>query len=411
MQTNKKYNKLSVINDPIYGFISIPDEIIFKLIDHPYFQRLRRIAQLGLTHLVYPGANHSRFQHAIGAMHLIGKAIHVLKQKGIDINEKEELACKIAILLHDIGHGPFSHTLEYSIIPGISHEDLSSIYMDRLNQEFDGKLDMALAIFRDDYPKKFLHQLVSSQLDMDRLDYLHRDGFFSGVSEGTVNINRIINKLNVFENNLAVEYNGIYSVEQFLVARRLMYWQVYLHKTSLSAEFMLIKIFERAKFLHQNGEKISGSDSLKYFLKSDIKKSEFISDESALLHFSNLDDIDLMASIKQWANHNDAILSFLSSGLINRELFKVEISANPLEEKIIEIKKQTKVKFSLSDSEIKYFVSYKEISNKAYTLKSNNILILYPNGETKDISEAADLLNISAMSEEVYKYCLCYPKP
>ena len=330
MNSSQYNSKRKILNDPIYGFITIPNELIFDLIEHPYFQRLRRISQLGLTNLVYSGANHTRFQHALGAMYLMGKAIDILRQKGHDITEDEALGVTIAILLHDIGHGPFSHTLEHTIVPGVSHEALSLLFMDRLNKEFDGKLDTAIQIFKNEHPKKYLNQLVSSQLDIDRLDYLRRDSFFTGVTEGIVGSDRIIKMMNIYQDNLVIEAKGIYSIEKFLVARRLMYWQVYLHKTVLSAENVLMRILGRARELALGGKKLICSDALRVFLYGKVTQNDFKEQKDLLDSFAQLDDYDVLGAIKQWQNNDDFVLSNLSRRLVNRNLLKIKLQKEGL---------------------------------------------------------------------------------
>ncbi|MCP4552218.1 MAG: HD domain-containing protein [Bacteroidetes bacterium] len=404
-------NKRKIFNDPVYGFITIPDELIFNLIEHPYFQRLRRIRQLGLTHLVYPGALHTRFHHSIGAMHLIGLAIAVLKDKGQKITEEETCGAAIAILLHDIGHGPYSHTLEHSLVKGPSHEDISEIYMNYLNKEFNGKLEIGLQIFRNEYPKKFLHQLVSSQLDADRLDYLKRDSFFTGVSEGIINADRIIKMLQVVNDKLVVEAKGIYSIEKFLIARRLMYWQVYLHKTVLAAEYALMRVLKRAKLLAGNGKKIFATTALSSFLHENYSIQDFKNNPQVLSNYSQLDDFDILSALKEWIHHPDKVLSYLSNSIVNRRLFKIEMQDTDFNPQYIEtIKSKVKKKFDITDGECDYFVFKDITSNYAYNPKVGQINILYKNGTIKDIAEASDQLNISVLSRAVTKYFLCYPK-
>tara|TARA_B110000285_G_scaffold229564_1_gene294518 strand:- start:5624 stop:6871 length:1248 start_codon:yes stop_codon:yes gene_type:complete len=407
-----QYNsKRKILNDPIYGFITINNELIFDLIEHPYFQRLRRISQLGLTNLVYSGANHTRFQHALGAMYLMGKAIDTLRQKGHEISEDEALGVTIAILLHDIGHGPFSHTLENTIVPEVSHEELSLLFMDRLNKNFGGKLDIAIQIFKNEHPKKYLNQLVSSQLDIDRLDYLRRDSFFTGVTEGIVGSDRIIKMMNVYKDNLVIEAKGIYSIEKFLVARRLMYWQVYLHKTVLSAENMLMRILGRAKELALQGTVLPCSNSLRIFLYEKINKGDFKTRNDLLDSFSQLDDYDVLGAIKQWMNSGDFVLSKLSTQLVNRNLLKIKLQKNPFTElEINKLVSEVAAKNKISLDEAKYFVFSKSIDNRAYINDKFGINLLYKDGSVKDIASAADLLNISALAEPVIKYFFCYPK-
>lgn len=403
-------NKKKIFNDPVYGFITIPYEIILAVIDHPYFQRLRRIKQLGLTDSVYPGALHTRFHHAIGCTHLMAQAIETLRSNGNEITEDEAIGVTLAILLHDIGHGPFSHALEHSIVKGLHHEDLSSILMNELNKEFDGKLSLAISIFNNTYSKKFLHQLVSSQLDMDRLDYLKRDSFYSGVSEGVVSNQRIIKMLDVVNDELVIQEKGIYSIEKFIVARRLMYWQVYLHKTVLSAEFLLVKILERAKYLAKKGRDLYCSPAFHVFLYRDITKEEFVQ-EGLVKMFTLLDDYDVLGAIKVWVNSEDKVLSNLCSQLINRNLLKVELRKEPFHEDEINMQLELVAKeYDLNHDEASYFVFQNWIENNAYNPQSDRINILYKNGEVKDITEASDNLNIQALANPVRKYFMCYPK-
>jgi HD superfamily phosphohydrolase len=400
-----------ILNDPIYGIITMPGDKVMELIQHPYFQRLRRIRQLGMTHLVYPGANHTRFHHALGAMHLMRLAMEVFKSKGHVINADEEEAAIIAILLHDIGHGPFSHALEDSIANGIRHEELSLLMMDKLNRDFNGLLTLALKIFRDEYPRKFLHQLVSSQLDMDRLDYLSRDSFFTGVSEGVISQDRIIKMLEVHNDQLAIEAKGIYSIEKFLVSRRLMYWQVYLHKTVVSAECLLINILKRARKLAMEGKDLFSTPAFKIFLTNNFSKKDFLNDESLLDTFAFLDDSDITASIKVWCSHPDKVLSELCKLLVNRNLFKIIIQEKPFtDQEVNEKREDVKQKMNLDDESCDYFVIRDRLVNNAYNAKSDKINILYKDGTVKDIAEAADTLNIRSMSETVEKYFLCYPR-
>lgn len=407
----RQRNKKKILNDPVYGFISIPDELIFDLIEHRYFQRLRRIKQLGLTHLVYPGALHTRFHHAIGAMHLMQQAIDVLRSKGHIITEDEKVATLIAILLHDIGHGPYSHTLEKSVVCGLHHEEISLLFMQRLNEEFDGRLSMAISVFTDKYEKRFLHRLVSSQLDMDRLDYLKRDSFFTGVSEGVINSDRIIKMLDVVDNELVVEAKGIYSIEKFIVARRLMYWQVYLHKTVISAENMLVHILKRAKMLARQDEKLFATQAFSVFLKSEIGKVGFENNSGILELFAKIDDFDVFTSIKEWENSNDKVLSTLCTNLVQRQLFKTEISNNPFEKTEIDnLKNEIGEILDLQNNETGFFVFTDIARNSAYDPVNDKIKIYYNNGQLLDISEASDQLNLDVLSKTVTKYFLCYPK-
>jgi uncharacterized protein len=408
-----KKNKRKIINDPVFGFVNLQSEIIFDLIEHPYFQRLRRIKQLGLSCLVFPGANHTRFEHAIGSFHLMCSAIDVLRLKGIEISNEEADAVAIAILLHDIGHGPFSHALEFTVVSGITHEELSLILMEVLNFEFSNRLDLAICIFKDEYPKKFLHQLVSSQLDMDRLDYLRRDSFFSGVVEGTIGSDRIIKMLNVSSDKLVIDKKGIYSIEQFLIARRLMYWQVYLHKTVLSAEFLLINVLKRAKELVSRGVDVFGPPQLQWLLKHDFGQEDLSNSEykSRLIeNFVMLDDSDIISSIKIWCNHSDPVLSYLATSVTNRRLYKIKISDLPFsKEKIKNYKLIASKKYSIKETDLDYFVFHGNIINSAYESESENILILFNNGKVADIKEASDI-DLAVLSKTVKKYYLCYPK-
>lgn len=404
-------NKRKIINDPVYGFINIPGDLLYDLIEHPYFQRLRRIKQLGLTHLVYPGALHTRFHHSIGAMHLMQQAISALKAKGNIITAEEEEAACIAILLHDIGHGPFSHALEHSIIKSINHEAISEILMQQLNEQFDGKLSLAIEIFNKTYHKNFLSQLVSSQLDMDRLDYLKRDSFFTGVSEGVIGTDRLIKMLDVEDDELVVEAKGIYSLEKFIVARRIMYWQVYLHKTVLAAENMLMHILERAAYIAKSGKQIFATPALLYFLQSDFSKSDIQNNPEVLGNYTLLDDFDIFTAIKVWCSHEDKILSVLSKKLVNRKLFRCEIQLEPFEYFYIEeIREKIALKFDLKDEELKYLFYTDTTSNYAYNLDSDKINIRLKNGKILDIVEASDQLDISILSKIVTKHYICYPK-
>lgn len=404
-------NKRKILNDPIYGFTTIPNELIFDLIEHPYYQRLRRITQLGLTYLVYPGAYHTRFHHALGAMHLMQNAIKTLQSKGHEITEDEEQAVLIAILLHDIGHGPFSHALEHSIVNGINHEHISMMIMDKLNEEFDGKLSLAIQIFQNKYPKKFLHQLISSQLDVDRLDYLKRDSFYSGVSEGVINSDRIISMFNVSNGELVVDAKAIYSIEKFIIARRLMYWQVYLHKAVLSAEFSLVEVLKRAKTLVQRGEDLFSTSALMAFLKNDYCLDDFNTNPELLELFCQLDDFDIMTSIKEWTRHSDKILSVLSQKIIQRKLLKIELQDTEFDPSYIEkIQNKAAQIYEVNPQDCKHLVFTNKIDNKAYNPKKDKINLLFKDGSIVDIAEAADQLNISVLAQTVTKYFLCYPK-
>ncbi len=410
-------NKKKIVNDPVHGFINIQHPLVFDLIEHPYFQRLRNIKQLGLTYLVYPGANHNRFQHALGALHLMSEAISVLRSKGHCISEEEAEAASVAILLHDIGHGPFSHALEYSIAKAISHETISRCFIYWLNKQMDGRLKMAIEVFEGNYSKQFLHQLVSSQLDMDRLDYLRRDSFFSGVTEGTVGVERIIKMLNVVDDQLVVEAKGIYSVENFLIARRLMYWQVYLHKTVVVAEQILIKMLQRARELVGEGKDLFATPSLKYFFVNEITAKDFMISHSAsepsdaLIHFANLDDSDIMIAAKIWCKYDDLVLSKFAQMIVNRKLLRVELRSKPFDpDKILLTKQQVIAKYPIYAKSIDYFVFSDSVSNNTYSSLDDSIKILYNNGDLIDIAEASDILNTKALSTEVKKYFLCYPK-
>jgi HD superfamily phosphohydrolase len=408
---NNSFNKLKIFNDPIYGFVSLPYEIIFDLIDHPYFQRLRRIKQLGLTNLVYPGALHTRFHHAMGAMHLMGQAIEVLRSKGNEISEEEAKGVTIAILLHDIGHGPFSHALEHSIVNNITHEDLSELLMGRLNEEFKSELGVAIRIFQNKHKKKFLNQLVSSQLDMDRLDYLKRDSFFTGVSEGVISSDRIIKMLNVVNDQLVVEAKGIYSIEKFIIARRLMYWQVYLHKTVLSAESLLVNILTRAKELAEKKVALFCTPAFETFLYNHYSKKDFYEHPELLDTFAQLDDYDIMASIKAWCTHKDPVLSRLCCQLVNRNLFKVEMQSQPFkEEKIRLIRQEIKKRYKLSEKDVEYFVFSGVVTNDAYRADKIRINVLFKDGTVSDIADASDQLSIDVLAKTVKKHYLCYPK-
>jgi HD superfamily phosphohydrolase len=405
-------NKHKIINDPVHGFIIIPTDFIFDLLEHPYIQRLRRIKQLGLTSFVYPGATHSRFQHALGAVHLMALAIDNIRQKGTTITEEEAEAATAAILLHDIGHGPFSHALEKSIIAGLTHEDLSVMLMNNLNEEFEGKLDLALKIFNNTYPKKFLHQLVSGQLDMDRMDYLMRDSFYAGVAEGTIGTERIIKMLNVVDDQLVVEAKGIYSIEKFLIARRLMYWQVYFHKTVIAAENLLLQVLSRAKYIAGFDPSLYATSSLGYFLRNNIQRDDLVHCKEVILeNFVNLDDDDIMVSAKSWTLHNDQLLAMLSKNLIRRILPRVRISDEPVDElKLKALKKAAAGKYHVSEKDINYLVFPGVITNMAYSDKSDTIRIIYNTGELKDLSEASDIFHLHNLMETKKKYFLCYPK-
>ncbi len=404
-------NKRKIINDPVHGFITVPNELIFDIIEHHYFQRLRHIKQLGLTYMVYPGAIHTRFQHAIGAMHLMSLAVDMLKIREIEITADEIQGLYVAILLHDIGHGPFSHALEHTIVEKLDHESLSLLFIEKLNRIFNGQLEMAKEIFSNTCSKKFLHQLVSGQLDVDRLDYLMRDSFFTGVSEGVIGTDRIIKMLNVFDDELVVDVKGIYSVEKFIVARRLMYWQVYLHKTVLSAEHLLINILRRAKFLSEQGESVFATPALEVFLKNSFSPGDFVSDPGLLECFAELDDHDVFLAIKMWTKAKDKVLALLSRKLINRNLFRIEISDKPFDELYIDGLRQKVTKaYGISADDAPYFVFTGEVANNAYNPYFDRIHILYKDNTVMDITESSDQLNINILSKTIRKYFLCYPK-
>jgi len=403
-------NKNKIINDPVYGFITIPNDLIYEIIEHPYFQRLRRIKQLGLTHLVYPGALHTRFHHAIGSMYLMQQTLLSLRSKGIEISNEEFDGCLIAILLHDIGHGPFSHTLEFSLLNEVSHEDISLLFFNKLNGQFNHELSLAVKIFSNKYERKFFHQLVSSQLDIDRLDYLKRDSYFTGVSEGKIGSERIINMLTVHNDEIVVEEKGIYSIENFLSARRLMYWQVYLHKTSVSAEEMLILLIQRAKHLTQTGGTIEATPALKIFLERNITEEDFREDPDILNVFALLDDHDIWGSMKFWREHPDFVLCGLSRRLLDRKLFKILLSSDKPDQSFVAMKKSlVGEKFRLSEDEMNYFTGSGKITNAAYMRSGQKIKILTKKQETVDIDKAADLPNIKAMSKVVTKHFFCWP--
>mgnify|MGYP001627265373 CR=1 FL=1 len=399
-----------ILNDPVYGFITIPGELIFSIIEHPYFQRLRRIKQLGLTDFVYPGALHTRFHHALGAMHLMSITLDNLRNKGHEISAEEYEAALIAILLHDIGHGPFSHALEFSLLNKIPHESLSLLIIHELNQELNGQLDLAIRMFTNQYERKFFHQLVSSQLDIDRLDYLQRDCFFTGVSEGTIGADRIIKMMDIRQDQLVVEEKGLYSIENFLSARRLMYWQVYLHKTTVSAEKMLINLIYRAKHLTQSGHSLTATEELNHFLLHEYTLEDFKTSKDLLTKFLELDDFDIWGGIKLWKNEKDYVLKAISRMFLTRQLFKINLRNQEFSaEELQELMAQTKRKLEVPDEDLKYFFSHGSISNAAY-MDSQQILILTKKGEIIDVAQAADLPNIKAMSKIVKKHYACQAK-
>ncbi|MDH8701115.1 HD superfamily phosphohydrolase [Dysgonomonadaceae bacterium PH5-43] len=402
-------NKRKIINDPVFGFININDEFIYALIQHPYFQRLTRIRQLGLTHLVYPGAQHTRMAHSLGAMYLMSEAISQLRLKGNEITNEEAQGALACILLHDLGHGPFSHVLEYTLVKNITHEEISLLLMNKMNEEMGGKLSLAISIFKNEYPKKFLHQLVSGQLDVDRLDYLRRDSFFTGVHEGNIGSARIIKMMNLKDGKLVIEAKGIYSIENFLMARRLMYWQVYLHKTAVAAEKMLVNILKRAHLMALEGKELFASPALKYFLYNSVDKHSLYNNSQSLKYFTELDDSDIWSALKAWANHSDKILSVLSKNLLDRTLFKIEIKQEPFDKEYLEKKKKEfSLRFNISEEEASYFISSDEVSTNMYNEADDSIDILYKDGTTKDIAEASDMLNIQLLSKKVKKYYFCF---
>lgn len=398
-----------IINDPVHGFISIDNDILLRVLDHPYMQRLRRIRQLGMTNLVYPGAQHTRLQHALGAMHLIQLAIDTLRNKGCAIDNDEYIAATAAMLMHDIGHGPFSHVLEHSIVQSIDHETISEILMNRINNDLDGQLKQAIDTFNGKC-KPFLHQLISSQLDTDRLDYLKRDSFFSGVTEGTIGSDRIIKMLNVDNDELVVEAKGIYSIEKFLIARRLMYWQVYLHKTVVAAELMLKQILRRAKLLAREARCPEAPEQLAYFLNNDIDADSFDNDVT-INQFTLLDDTDILSSVKVWTKSSDRCLAMLATWFLNRRIFKIETSREPFApEKIDDVRREIKKQFDIDDDICSYFVLDGQVSNKTYTLGNDRINIMFAHNDVRDISQVSDMLNLEALNNNDHRFFLCYPR-
>lgn len=400
-------NKRKIINDPVFGFLSIPNELIYDVLQHPYVQRLNRIRQLGLSYLVYPGATHSRFGHSLGAMHLMHEAITSLRLKGVEITEEEATSAMIAILLHDIGHGPFSHVLEHTIVDGVTHEDISLLMMERINQDLGGSLDKAIAIFKNEYPKHFLHQLISSQLDVDRMDYLCRDSFFTGVQEGRVASERLLKMLDVRNDKLVVQVKGIYSVEKFLVARRLMYWQVYLHKTSVAAEQHLIKILSRAKELARGGKDLFCAPALRYFLYQNVNFELFTPTSEALENYALLDDNDVLSAIKAWISSDDKVLSVLSESFINRRLFRGELLETPLSaEQVAELNKAYAEQLNVSEEEARYLWSEHVSTSNTYSEKADSIDILYNDGSVRDIADASEILDLEALTRKPKKLYL-----
>jgi uncharacterized protein len=409
-------NKRKIINDPVYGFISIPGDFIFDLIEHPWFQRLRNVRQLGLTSYVYPGATHTRFQHSLGSLHLMDMAIRTLIGKGVSISDEEEEAVFCAILLHDTGHGPFSHALENSIVSGISHEELTLLLMRKLNEQFDGRLSLAIEIFNGTYKRKFLYELIAGQMDMDRLDYLRRDSFFTGVIEGSVGSDRIIRMLNVVDDSLVIDEKGIYSLEKFIIARRLMYWQVYMHKTVLSSESLLVRILKRAREIASDGTDVYATPALRFFLYNNIGPDDMLRNGKftpglVASNFTRLDDSDILVSLKYWADHPDKILSGLSSRLSGRNLLAIELQNEPFpKERVKELKRIVRENLDISQEEADYYVFTDTVSNLAYTPEAPEVKILLKSGETADISDVSDMFDHRFLSERVTKYFLCYPK-
>ena len=401
-------NKLKIINDPIYGFIHIPSTLVFDIIEHPYFQRLRRINQMALSYLVFPGAKHTRFEHVLGCVFLMQKTVEMLRFKGVQISDKEAEGLYIAILLHDIGHGPFSHAMEHSIVEGISHEEISLRFMQELNKVFNGKLETAIAMFQGTYPRKFMHQLISSQLDMDRADYLKRDSFYTGVAEGNINSERLISMLNVRNDELVVEEKGLYSVEKFLIARRLMYWQVYLHKTSVAAEQILIRLLNRAKELVQQGQELTMSTALAFFVKNKISKDNF--SQEVLEMFARLDDTDIISAMKEWQFYPDAVLSKLSKMLLNRDLPKIKVRLNDFEEQKIKRLQKLSLAKGVDEKDMKYFVFTGVMTNRAYNPGKEIIKILTKNGRVVDLTKTSEAINLEPLSQVTERYYICYPK-
>ena len=404
-------NDAKIINDPVFGFIKIPRGLLLGIVKHPLFQRLSRIKQLGLASVVYPGAQHTRFQHSLGAFHLMSEAVQSLSQKGIFFFDSETEALQAAILMHDIGHGPFSHVLENTLIRGISHEDISLMMMDQINQEMNGQLNLAIKIYKDEYPKRFMHQLISSQLDVDRLDYLRRDSFFTGVTEGNIGSARIIKMLNVVDDRLVVEQKGIYSIENYLTSRRLMYWQVYLHKATVAYEKVLVNVLLRAKHLARQGVQLFATPALRFFLYNDVDANFFHAEEEALANYEMLDDNDIWSSVKTWTRHEDKILSILSRDLVERRLFHVEIREEPIStSEIEEIQSQLAARFDIPFEDAAYLMSVNTIQKDMYDINDDHIDILYKDDTIKDIAEASEILNVALLSIKIRKYYLCYQR-
>ena len=404
-------NDAKIINDPVFGFIKIPRGLLLSIVKHPLFQRLSRIKQLGLASVVYPGAQHTRFQHSLGAFHLMSEAVQSLSQKGIFFFDSETEALQAAILMHDIGHGPFSHVLENTLIRGISHEDISLMMMDQINQEMNGQLNLAIKIYKDEYPKRFMHQLISSQLDVDRLDYLRRDSFFTGVTEGNIGSARIIKMLNVVDDRLVVEQKGIYSIENYLTSRRLMYWQVYLHKATVAYEKVLVNVLLRAKHLARQGVQLFATPALRFFLYNDVDANLFHAEEEALANYEMLDDNDIWSSVKTWTRHEDKILSILSRDLVERRLFHVEIREEPIStSEIEEIQSQLAARFDIPFEDAAYLMSVNTIQKDMYDINDDHIDILYKDDTIKDIAEASEILNVALLSIKIRKYYICYQR-
>ncbi len=404
-------NEHKIINDPVFGFIKIRRGLLYDIVQHPLFQRLNRIVQLGLASVVYPGARHTRFQHSLGALHLMSEAVKSLTEKGIYIFDMEEEAVQAAILMHDIGHGPFSHVLENTLISGISHEEISLMMMEQINRDLKGQLNLAISIFKDEYPNKIFHQLISSQLDMDRLDYLRRDSFYTGVTEGNIGSARIIKMLNVADDRLVVDAKGIYSVENYLTTRRLMYWQVYLHKTTVGYEKILVNALKRAKLLAREGREIFASPALGYFLNNDIDAAWFDSHEEALSNYAELDDSDIWSALKVWRHHDDKILATLATDLVDRRLFKVEVTEEPpTEEYLAAIRSRIVDAMGISNEDASYMMSLTEIGKDMYNPEDDSIGILYKDGTVRDIAEASEILNVQLLSKKIRKYYLCYQR-
>lgn len=404
-------NHGKIISDPIFGFINIPQGLLLDIIEHPLMQRLTRIRQLGLTSMVYPSAQHTRFQHSLGAFHLMSEAMTTLAQKGVFIFDSEAEATCAAILMHDIGHGPFSHVLEHTLISGISHETISLLMMEHINEEMAGRLNLALKIFKNEYPKKFLHQLISSQLDMDRLDYLRRDSFFTGVAEGNIGSARIIKMLNVDNDNLVVDAKGLYTIENYLMSRRLMYWQVYLHKTTVASEKVLVGALQRAKYLARTGHEVFATPCLRYFLYNDINAETFRNSNEAQHHYATLDDNDVWSSLKVWTGSDDKVLAILSTDIVNRTLFKTEITDTPATPEHIEkVRNELAGKYNISIEDAGYLMSHGVIQKDMYNIDDDRIAMLYKDGTVKDISEASEVFNVAMLSKKIKKYYLCYQR-